>query len=178
MEQAQIKIMKRDRKVMLRLAGLPGGTSESLCMTSEEAQCAANAITRLPKENREGRVRYGALEIVHFPHHHQPVELRFSGQDLSVIVDLSRIESYTIGDMLRGAGVSDRPFDAEADLQYVPRVQNIHKDPLPDSLTSLLNLGSARLSDFVDDEAEEPAASSRRLPSPKDASERHNRPSA
>jgi hypothetical protein len=175
---SQIKIMKRDRKVVLRLSGLPSGAAEGVSMSSEEAQCAANAIMRLPKENREARLSFGPLQIVHFPGHHQPVELRFSDADWSVIVDLSRIESYTVGDMLRGAGVSDRPFDGETDLQYVPRVQDLRRIPLPDSLTSLLAAGPARLSDRLGDDPEDPAASGPRLPAPPSASERHDRPKA
>lgn len=178
MDQARIKIMKRDRKVILELSGLPCEDMQSVCLTSEEAQCAANVITRLPKENREVRMRFGVLQILHFPGHHQPVELRFSSADWSVIVDLTRIESYTVGDMLRGAGVSDRPFDGETGLQYVPRIRDLRRVPLPVSLTSLLEAGSARLSDHEDDDREDPAASGRRLPSPRSPSERHDRPKA
>lgn len=178
MDQPQIKIMKRDRKVMLRLSGIPSGATEGVSMTSEEAQCAANAITRLPKENRQVRMRFGPLQVLHFPGHHQPVELRFSDADWSVVVDLTRIESYTVGDMLRGAGVSDRPFDGETDLQYAPRVQDLRRVPLPAILTALLEAGSVRLSDQSDDDQEDPAASGRRLPSPRSASARHDRPKA
>lgn len=178
MDQVRIKIMKRDRKVILRLSGIPSGVTEGVSMTSEEAQCAANAITRLPKENREVKMRFGPLQIVHFPGHHQPVELRYSDADWSVVIDLSRIESYTVGDMLRGAGVSDRPFDGETELQFAPRVQDLRRTPLPSSLTSLLEAGSSRLSDHLDDDQEDPAASGRRLPSPRNASERHDRPNA
>lgn len=177
-DQALIKIMKRDRKVMLRLDGLPQGATEGVTITSEEAQCAANAITRLAKENREVRLRFGPLQIVHFPKHHQPVELRFSDADWSVIVDLTRFESYTVGDMLRGAGVSDRPFDGETELQYVPRVQDLRRVPLPASLMSLLDGGPARLSDPQPEDPEDPASPDRRLPSPRNASERHDRPKA
>jgi len=177
-DQARIKIMKRDRKVVLEVSGLPSGDVQSVSMTSEEAQCAANVITRLPKENREVRMRFGVVQILHFPGHHQPVEIRFSTPGWNITVDLTRIESYTVGDMLRGAGVSDRPFDGETGLQYVPRVHDMRRIPLPASLTSLLEAGSVRLSDREDDDREDPAASGHRLPSPRNASERHDRPKA
>jgi hypothetical protein len=177
-DATRITVTKRDRKVSLRLSGMPSAAAEGVCVTSEEAQCAANAITRLPKENRRVSLRFGALAIVHFPGHHQPVELRFSDPDWSVVVDLSRNESYTVSDMLRGAGISDRPFDGEMTLQYVPRVTDHRRVALPDAITSLLAGGTSLLGD---DDSADPTAPRPRLPAPREPgrmSTRQDRPPA
>ena len=154
-DATRITVTRRDRKVSVRLSGMPTASTEGVCITAEEAQCAANAIIRLPKDNRKCTLRFGALRIHHFPDHHQPVEIRFADADWSVIVDLTRIESYTVADMLRGAGVSDRPFDGETDLQFVPRIQDHRRivlPPLPASITSLLDSGPGRLNAMESDD--------------------------
>ena len=174
-DATRVTVIKRDRKVSLRLSGMPDAAPEGVNVTSEEAQCAANAIIRLPKDNRHGTFRFGEMTIAHFPGHHQPVELRFGDADWSVVVDLSRQESFGVADMLRGAGMSDRPFDGEMGLQYPPRVADQRRTPLPTSLTSLLDAAPTRFMTTTEDQPTDidhaPRATPRRSKTPKGASE-------